>query len=90
MKDSAKIDKSGGAGGIIVISKVDEIISIWYFSILYSFLLYYNSNLIYMNIKETIREIINTFTLVQWWWYNNDNTANINYYQIMGMKQVLF
>ncbi len=28
LKDSAKIDKSGGAGGIIVISKVDEIISI--------------------------------------------------------------
>lgn len=67
VKDSAKIDKSGGAGGIIVISKVDEIISIWYFSILYSFLFYYNYNLIYINIKETIREIINTFTLVQWW-----------------------
>ena len=29
IKDSAKIDKSGGAGGIIVLSKVDEIISIW-------------------------------------------------------------
>ena len=28
IKDSAKIDKAGGAGGIIVISKVDEIISI--------------------------------------------------------------
>ena len=28
IKDSAKIDKTGGAGGIIVISKVDEIISI--------------------------------------------------------------
>jgi nitrogen regulatory protein PII len=28
IKDSAKIDKAGGAGGIIVISKVDEIINI--------------------------------------------------------------
>lgn len=33
LKDSAKIDKSGGAGGIIVISKVDEIINIWYCNI---------------------------------------------------------
>jgi hypothetical protein len=28
IKDSAAIDKAGGAGGIIVISKVDEIITI--------------------------------------------------------------
>jgi nitrogen regulatory protein PII len=28
IRDSAKIDKAGGAGGIIVISKVDEILSI--------------------------------------------------------------
>ena len=66
MKDSAKIDKSGGAGGIIVISKVDEIISIWYCSLLYSFLFYYNYNLNYINIKETIIAIINIFTLVLW------------------------
>jgi hypothetical protein len=28
IKDSAKIDKTGGAGGILAISKVDEIINI--------------------------------------------------------------
>jgi len=28
IKDAAQIDKSGGAGGIIVISEIDEIITI--------------------------------------------------------------